>query len=236
MVTIAICDDEKEMRNRLAGSVARQMELLGEPCRIKEFSDGAGLLMQLRENPWFVDIIFLDIELGKENGVEIARRIRKENEECILIFITGYSEYVFHGYEVGALNYILKPYREQKIEEVLQEALYRLDKKKERFISVMCGSSLIKLAAREIYYISSKLRKLTVRTKDREWEFYGKLTDMEEKLPSDFVRIHQSYLVNMRHVERVDKDSVLLKGQSLPVSKRCYQEAAGAFARLLIEK
>lgn len=236
MVTVTICDDEKEMRSRLGESVARQLELLGESYRIKEFSDGAGLLMQLRENPWFSDIIFLDIELGKENGVEIAKRIRRKNEECILIFITGYSEYVFHGYEVGALNYILKPFKEQKIQEVLKEALHRLDKRKEHFISVMCGSSLCRVAVREICYISSKLRKLTVKTKDREWEFYGKLADLEESLPPGFVRIHQSYLVNMLYVERINKDSVLINGQRLPVSRRYYQEAAGAFARLLIEK
>lgn len=235
MVTIAVCDDEKEMRAGLAVSVARQMELLGEPCRILEFPDGAKLLLQLKEKPYSINIIFLDIELGTENGVDVARRIRRDNKDCILIFVTGYSEYVFHGYEVGALNYILKPYTERKIKEVLKEALYRLDKAKERFISVMKEGSLYRIPVKEILYLTSSLRKVVVVTEGKEWDFYGKLNDMEGQLTQGFVRIHQRYLVNMAYVERVDRDSVLLKGLRLPVSRQHYQETAGAFARRLIE-
>lgn len=236
MVTIAVCDDEKEMRTMLSCSIVRQMDLLGEPCQINEFSDGAKLLAQIKEAPYRIDILFLDIEMGMENGVDIARRLRKEDKECILIFVTGYSEYVFHGYEVGALNYILKPYEERKIREVLEEALRRMDKGRERFITVPSGSSLIRIPLKEVLFFTSRLRKVEVVTGEKEWEFYGKLSDIEKQLPPGFVRTHQRYLVNMLYVERVEKDSVLLKGQELPVSRQHYQETAGAFARLLVEE
>lgn len=59
-------------------------------------------------------ILFLDIELGKSNGVDIAKTIRKHSKDTIIIFVTGFSDYVFHGYDVGALNYILKPYKTEK--------------------------------------------------------------------------------------------------------------------------
>lgn len=235
MVTIAVCDDEKDMRAQLAQSAERQMQLMGEPCRILEYSGGAKLLMQLKEQPYSIDIIFLDIELGAENGVDIARRIRRDNKECILIFVTGYSEYVFHGYEVGALNYILKPYTERKLTEVLTEALYRMDKGKEHYVSVTKDGALFRIPVKEILYFTSRLRKVAAVTAEKEWEYYGKLSEIETQVPPFFVRIHQRYLVNMAYVERVDKDSVLLKGERLPVSRQHYQEAAGAFARLLIE-
>lgn len=235
MVTIGICDDEKDMRNKLAESVTMQMDLMGEPRRIMEFSSGAGLLLQFKENPYCVDILFLDIELGVENGMEIARKIRKVNRECLIIFVTGYAEYVFQGYEVGALNYILKPYKEQKIKDILEEAFLRLNREKGDFITVPEGSSLCRIPVRDILYFTSRLRKIAAVTADKEWEYYGKLADMEKLLPVSFVRIHQRYLVNMRYVERLDKDSVLLLGQRLPVSRQRYQETAGAFARLLID-
>lgn len=236
MVTIAVCDDEKEMRAMLSGSIERQMELSGEPCRITEFADGAKLLAQLKENPYSIDILFLDIEMGMENGVDIARRLRRENKDCILIFVTGYAEYVFHGYEVGALNYILKPYEERKIKDVLEEALRRMDKGKERFITVPSGNSLIRVPVKEILYFTSRLRKVAAVSEEKEWEFYGKLGDLEKLVPAGFVRIHQRYLVNLLYVDRVEKDSVLLKGERLPVSRQRYQEVAGAFARQLIEE
>lgn len=236
MVVIAVCDDEKEMRVQLAGSVRRQMELMGASCRIMEFSGGEQLLGKLREKPGGIDIIFLDIELGTENGVETAGKIRKEDRDCMIVFVTGYSEYVFHGYEVGALNYILKPYKEQKIKSVLEEALLRLEKKKERFFSVTIDGSLYRLPFGEILYFTSRLRKVAAVTEGKEWEYYGKLSDMEKQVPQTFVRIHQRYLVNMAYVERVDRDSLLLKGERLPISRQHYQETAGAFARLLIEE
>nr|SUY21480.1 two-component response regulator [Clostridioides difficile] len=70
--------------------------------------------IQSRTRNYYIDIIFLDIELGKSNGVDIAKTIRKHSKDTIIIFVTGFSDYVFHGYDVGALNYILKPYKTEK--------------------------------------------------------------------------------------------------------------------------
>lgn len=234
MITIAICDDEKEQRNALSASAARQMELCGIPCRTISYSGGDKLLMELNENPYLFDIIFLDIELGGANGVDTAKQIRKKNRDCIIIFVTGYSDYVFHGYEVGALNYILKPYKEQKIGEVLKEALIRMNKWKEHYIAVQSGSDLIKVPTKDILYFMSQLRKIILITREKEWTYYGRLADMEKSTPDCFVRIHQRYLVNMAQAERLNKDSVLIAGQTLPVSRQHYADAAGVFTRLML--
>lgn len=234
MITIAICDDEKEQRNALSASAARQMEINGIPCRTISYSGGGKLLMELNENPYLFDIIFLDIELGTENGVDTAKQIRKKNRDCIIIFVTGYSDYVFHGYEVGALDYILKPYKEQKIGEVLKEALIRMNKWKEHYIAVPSGSDLIKVPTKDILYFMSQLRKIILITREKEWTYYGRLADMEKSTPDCFVRIHQRYLVNMAQAERLNKDSVLIAGQKLPVSRQHYADAAGVFTRLML--
>lgn len=236
MITIAICDDEKEQRSILSESVLRQMELNGIPCRVKEYSGGGLLLTELNKDPYHFDILFLDIELGPENGVDTAKLIRKKNPDCMIIFVTGFSDYVFHGYEVGALNYILKPYKEQKIGQVLKEALFRMNKWKEHYITVPQGSGIVRIPAKEILYFMSRLRKIALVTKEKEWEYYGKLSEIETAVPSCFIRIHQRYLANMALAERIEKDSVLIAGIQLPVSRQHYADAVVAFTGIMLDK
>ncbi|MGG5315032.1 LytR/AlgR family response regulator transcription factor [Enterococcus sp. AZ072] len=230
---IAICDDEKKQRNALRTTVERSLQLKGLAYQIDEFENGEALLAQLAAvTP---DILFLDIEMGQLNGMETARLLRKQAAEPLLIFVTSHPDYVFQGYEVQALHYILKPYKEQKILEVLDYALSELGiKNKQTFLFSHKGSQR-KLPLQEISYFWSEGRKVHVQTKDEALTFYGKLNELELELPDYFIRIHNRYLVNLYFVEEISSTIVCCAGQHLPLSRANKQGLQLAFARTLLE-
>ena len=125
MVELVLCDDEKIYRNDLKKILGTELELSGMDYRITEFSCGEDLLSGLSAEG--LQIIFLDIEMKDLDGVETAKKLRMKNSSAVIIFVTSYPDFVFQGYEVRALNYILKPYKPEKIKEVLHKALEALD-------------------------------------------------------------------------------------------------------------
>lgn len=114
MLNLVICDDERTLRNDLRKVLETELELCGETFKIAEFDCGESLVRALNDSVF--DIIFLDIEMKDLDGVATAREIRKRTSAPEIIFVTSYPDFVFQGYEVQALNYILKPYQKEKID------------------------------------------------------------------------------------------------------------------------
>ncbi len=234
MVTVGICDDEGKQRGMLKDIVELFMELHGEACEILEYQSGEALLNEFQKQPDLLDILFLDIELGGVTGIDAARALRKKSGHFELIFVTGFSDYVFNGYEVGALNYILKPYQPEKIRAVLQSALEKLHKNRDHYFPIQQKNQIRKVPLSEILYFTSDLRKIVLTTRNEKLEFYGKLSEIKEQLPAVFVRVHQRYIVHLKYVDQIDSQGILLGSQLIPVSRKYYQEVSGAFARYLL--
>ena len=112
MLSIAICDDNQAARLSLCSALERLLETRQEQARMLEFSSGEGLLSWLARHQGEVDLVFLDMEMGQLDGMETARRLRRDSAEIQLVFVTGFSHRVFDGYAVGALGYLLKPPKE----------------------------------------------------------------------------------------------------------------------------
>ncbi|MDO4542390.1 MAG: LytTR family DNA-binding domain-containing protein, partial [Bacillota bacterium] len=140
------------------------------------------------------------------------------------------------GYEVRALNYILKPYKPRRIREVLEEALNALSKDSENTYYIETRDGAYKLSLKNVLYFMSDKRKIIAVTKEGSREFYGKLDELQEKLPPYFVRCHRRYLLNIHHVTAVEKDKADLGIQELPVSRSHYQELMIAFAKNMLEQ
>ncbi|MDO4273256.1 MAG: LytTR family DNA-binding domain-containing protein [Eubacteriales bacterium] len=233
MLEIAICDDEKQLRTCLGKILEQELDLNGYDHRITEYASGEELIRSLPVRQH--DIYFLDIEMAELDGVATAKEIRRKDTLSEIIFVTSYPDFVFQGYEVQALNYILKPYKKEKILEVLHTALTRMGKLKEDVFMLEQRGSSCRIVLDKVLYFFSERHCVTVVTTDETRSFPGKLTEVEEGLPEYFIRIHNRYLVNLKHVEAVSGSAVILSDQNqLPVSRSCKQELAIAFARRML--
>ncbi len=232
IINIAICDDEKSQVNTLKHIVSRYFELKGHKYKINEFNSGELLLNSLQQE--YLDIIFLDIEMNGLNGVETARKIRNEHKKSIIIFITAYYDFVFQGYEVQALNYILKPYKPEKIADVLNQALADLNQRQDIFYAIEQKSGTHKLNLTSTIYFSSDKRKVCAVTTTDNIEFYNKLDELYKKLPSFFIRIHQRYIININFASAVEGNEVIVNGETLPVSRFYKQNLIIRFARTML--
>lgn len=229
---VSICDDEKELRTSLKKIVERELQLQGIVYEITEYSSGEELLEEVKkEEP---DLLFLDIEMGGISGMDAARQLRKSCRNTVLVFVTAYPDFVFQGYEVHAFHYILKPYKEQKICEVLQKAIEQLDTLEERFFIIEQKAGTVKLPLKKIHYFKSDRKKAEAVLDGKTESFYGKLSEIEEGLPDYFVRSHNRYLVNLNYITRVEKNMCVCGEEELPVSRGCRQELSVAFAKMML--
>ena len=234
MINIGICDDEASMRRLLRAPLEQKLQLLGADYRIFEYDCGETLLTR-PETEW-LDILFLDIEMKLLSGMETARNLRKRDSHTLLIFVTAYPDFVFQGYEVHAFHYILKPYENQKIMKVLEQAVKELGQNREHYFTLEQKSGTTKIPAKKILAFSSDRRKIIISLEDgNKLEFYGKLDAVETDLPDYFIRCHNRHLVNLNYVTALEKDGCTLKSQSFPVSRAYRQSVEIAFARLLLQ-
>lgn len=220
---IAVCDDEKEIREH----IRREINIFYPDIKVVVFSDGASLLNYKED----IDILFLDIQMNGINGMEAARRIRKNENNVTIIFVTAIEEYVFQAFDVGAFNYIVKPIERVRFFEVLKKAVDGRKRVKtddageEPGITVKTGGVTQKVFLHEILYMEVFNRKIIIHKQNGSMEFYGKLKSFEALLGNDFMRCHRSFLVNLRYVQKYDSESITLEnGKSILLAKQKYQD------------
>lgn len=232
MLNIVVCDDEKIYRNDLKKIIETALDLDGIDHRILEFCCGDDLITALNTHDY--QIIFLDIEMPGRNGMETAKDIRRKNNSAVIIFVTSYTDFVFQGYEVKALNYILKPYDKDKILAVLQTALGEQGITKEHAYLIEQRGKSIRLPLSQVKYFLSDRRSVTAVTTEDSFIFYGKLSDVELELPDFFIRIHNRYLLNLNYLQSIEGNQALVDGEMLPISRACKQALSIAFARYIL--
>ncbi|AFA50066.1 LytR/AlgR family response regulator transcription factor [Acetobacterium woodii] len=222
---IAICDDENEIRNM----IARYVKIFLPNCFVTLYASGEALLADTQA----FDLIFLDIHLDGINGMDIARQLRKNGSQAMIIFITALEEYIFQAFDVGAFHYLVKPIDKVKFFEVLKCAVAKWNEKskieqlmpEEKSITVKIGATTNKIYRKEIIYIESDNRKVILHKVDSTLEFYAKLADLAQSLGDDFARIHRSFLVNMKYILKYNATSVTLEnGENIMMAKQKYGE------------
>lgn len=233
MLRIGICDDEAASRDCLR--LAIQKLLRQDDGAYFEFSSGEGAAAWARKHQGELDVLFLDIEMRGMDGMETARQIREFDQNLILIFVTGYADYVFDGYQADALGYLMKPVAPEQLAGVLERARQKLEQRAPELYVLRNADGIYRLPKREIRYVYSDRRIVTVVTAQREYPFYARLDDVAQDLGADFVRIHQRYLVNARAVSAVEGGEVAVGEARLPVSRSCRAEAMMRLARAMTE-
>lgn len=201
MLRIAICDDDKTLCMQLESMLNEIIEETDETFEICIFFSGEALCDLLFNGNHF-DIIFLDIELCEINGVEVGRKIRGElNDELTqIVYISAKESYAMDLFDVRPLNFLVKPLKREKIESVLKTAKKVLGSSNQ-YYEYKIGNVNFNVLLKDVLYFESSGRKVKIILKDDATEYYGKLSEVEEKLKnSDFFFIHKSYLINYNHV------------------------------------
>lgn len=236
MLRIGICDDSADARIALRAALERALERRrsGE-ASFFEFSSGEGLLHWLEKHAGELDLVFLDIEMGELDGMETARRLREADEGLGLVFVTGYTDYVFDGYSVGALGYLMKPPKPEQLDAVLERSLEARLRDGDKVFLCRSGETLYRIAKKTILYFASDRRQVTCVSTARTCTFYGKLDDVERAVGEGFVRVHQRYLVRAGAVERMEGNQVYVGDEAIPVSRACRAAALAALARTALE-
>jgi len=228
-LNIAVCDDEKIIREQIKGLLERQEQ----DSDIELYVTGDALLASGKK----FDIVFLDIQMDGMNGIETARKIRGRNEETILIFITGLREYVFEAFDVAAFHYLLKPIVESKFVEVFCRAKRELEKRKKQRqepLFIKTGKRSIKLEKRNILYVESMGKKAGIHTIKEIIEAYVSMNELERQLGESFYRCHRGYLVNLAYVAEYNGQSITLNnGESIYLAKERYGGFVKTYMRYL---
>lgn len=232
MLEIVICDDEKFYRNDLQTIISTELDLSGIAYRITEFSSGEELLSKLSPNNG--QIIFLDIEMKGLDGISAAKQLRERNNRAQIIFVTSHPDFVFQGYEVRALNYLLKPYEKKKLLAVLHTALEELSLSAEKYFVLEQKGCSIRIPLQSIRYFASDKRIVTLVTDTDTYTFYDKLNDVETRLTDAFVRIHNRYLIHLKYLDAIDGNQAVICGEALPVARSCKAQLSIAFANYML--
>ena len=232
MLRIGICDDTAAARENLRLLCLKHFRL--EEPEFFEFSTGDGAVRWLKGHPGALDLLFLDIEMPGISGMEAAEAIRAFDWEVLLAFVTGYTDYVYDGYAMGAVGYLVKPVSEEKLSSLLDRAAAALEQRAPAVYTLRNAQGMFKVPLREILYAASDRRQVTLTTSRGDYTFYGKLDDVAAQLGAGFVRIHQRYLVNARAVSAVVGASVQVGEARLPISRSLHQQATMALARAMV--
>lgn len=217
MLKLAIVEDDPVCARQLRGYVERYCREHGVAAEITLFSDG--LEIAERYHPVW-DVLLLDIEMPNLDGMKAAERIRGMDPSVLIIFITNMARFAIRGYEVNALDFVLKPVTYQKLAMKLRKAVEIVNRRAERFLLVTEEGETYKLPLSDIHYIEVANRHIYVHTGKRTYRTTGTLSRMEEQLAGAAVaRCSQSYLVNLRHVGSVQRDTVLVGEEALPLSR-----------------
>lgn len=193
--------------------------------KTRVFPSGDALLFEAEAMLAHIDLIYLDIHLSGMDGVQTASKLREMGFEGDIVFYTFDTDRAIDGYDVSALHYMIKDAtNDQKYEEIFQRALRHKRRREQEMLVLTCAGESRCLPLQDILYFEVTLRIITVHHTKGSFEFYSTLARMEEQLyGKGFLRVHKSFLVNMRYIRTVDSYQVVLdNGKSLPVGKKYY--------------
>ncbi|HIX10442.1 LytR/AlgR family response regulator transcription factor [Agathobaculum sp.] len=215
-ISVAVCDDLEEERLQMARMLKNYGRRNGVSWNIELLESGDAFLEVFQPGRW--DIVLMDIYMDGLNGMEAARRLRVRDSECTLIFVTTSMEHGIASYELQASDYLVKPVAQRDMDAALDWCLHE---KQEHFrtISVRSEWDEIEILLRDILYIEIRRHTAFIHTAERIIQTPRGMNALEEEIASDsFLRCHRSFLVNQRHILRMEKrDFVMDNGDLVPI-------------------
>ena len=239
MLNIAICDDEEYYRDKIKNDLRTILEQRDiEDYRIDTWTSGEALCGNQEKLKGY-QIVFLDINMEKMTGLDAARIIKSVNRDIYLVFVTAYVDYAVEGYKVEAIRFLLKDMLDGTLTEcvdtVLEKMRYHSHKEKFSFVE-----GELELLIHKIIYIESDKHKQIFHVQGEQEQTFllsGKLEDTQKRLePYGFIRIHKSFLVNVKMIIDVRNYKVTLKnGKILPVPREKFRQVKVQYFEMMGE-
>lgn len=238
MTNIYLCDDNEILLNRYKQQlIDLAIKHSVEHC-ITTFSSGEQLLFHLSENPNDADLIYLDIVMGKTDGLTVAKKLREQGFTGEIIFLTSSEEFVFDSFDANPLYYIIKDSsREQcKFEESFLRGISLTSKKATEFFICANRNEKKQIPLHLISYFEIQSRIVTVNYEDHKtFEFYSTMENLLSLLnPQNFIRCHRSYVISLKHIDTIEaKDVILTTGKVIPIGATYIKDLKLAFSKSL---
>lgn len=208
MIEIAIVEDEAEHAKMLEGYIRRYAGEHGDAFAVTCFSNPMPFLDQYAAK---YDIVFMDIRMPLMNGMDAARRLRKLDENVVLIFITNLTQYAVDGYEVNALSYIVKPATYADFSLKFTRAYKQVRRNEGNMLYIPKENGMVKLSPAEIMFCEVSGHTVVLHTVRGDFSRYASLRAIEEHLSGEyFAKCNHCYLVNLRYVKALSKDETEL--------------------------
>jgi DNA-binding LytR/AlgR family response regulator len=234
LIRIAICDDEPEQIEILREYLVRIQFRLNLDMLLSTFTEGRMLVGSIGAGEGY-EIVFLDIRLRDMNGIEAAKRIRENDRNTLIVFVSGRTDYILKGYEARAFRFIVKPISESVIADVLNKAILEMQLNERGGIRFRENGENVKVDLGDIVYFESQNHKINVVCSNSTHMFYGRLRDIEKSLSDKgFVRCQKGYLVNAIRIRRIRKSEVMMdNGRTLPMSSNYLRQTKDTFISAL---
>ena len=226
---IAICDDEKEVREYIAGRINR----IDSNVKILHYNLADALL----QSEFDADILLLDIQMAGTNGMEAAKRLRSEGSNVVIVFITAVEEYVFDAFDVNAVGFLVKPFDDDKLDEMIIKSINVASKQKKfesiistykretkHIITVKTDAGTTSVNLLDVAFAEIFDRRIVLHLKDRTAiEYYGRMSALENMAGKDFFRPHRSYLINMAYVRSYSANNIVILEYDIPIARGKYK-------------
>ncbi|MDD3139953.1 MAG: LytTR family DNA-binding domain-containing protein [Lachnospiraceae bacterium] len=217
MIKIAVVDDEKRERDDLSRFFNKLQKKINEELDIHLFESGEEFLSACIKN---YDLICMDIDMKGMNGIETAKIVRKADTEVMIIFITNMAQMAIRGYEVNAVDFILKPVNYYSFAMKVQNVFDIIKNRKTRNIVINTLNGMVKISSNNLYYIEVNAHYLFYHTSSGIYKQKASLKDLELKLDGlSFKRCNNCYLINLKYVDCVNKDDLRINGEWLKISR-----------------
>ncbi len=231
-VRVAVIDDERSERETVAEYLTRYAQESGMALEVCPYPSGDALLEDYRPG---MDILIFDIDMPGISGMDAARQVRAQDPFAVILFLTNMAQYAICGYEVEAVDYILKPVSYYDFALKFRRAVQRATRRRSRELLLDTVEGKVPIQTEDIAYVETMGHYLTYHTvSGRDLRVRGNLREHEQLLrPYGFCQVHKSFLVNLSHVEELRANTVTVAGMSIVVGRAYKSRLTEEYLRFL---
>jgi DNA-binding LytR/AlgR family response regulator len=226
LIKVAVCEDQKIQRDSLIQNIYDYASANDEAILVHGYANAEIFLFHRADDGPF-DCLFLDIDMGEGvSGMALAQKIRETDDRVAIVFVTALTDYVFSGYKVHALDYLIKPVKQNDLAAILAQVHGTAEDLRKNALFIKTSTDRMRIPFEEIFYAESHLHYIDIHTANGVQRIREGISNIEKLLPADkFARVHRSFIVNLTHVKTANRNDVTLRcDKSIPVGRKYWKE------------